>query len=139
MPGWIYGWVGPLNNGRAESLMKSRVLFLSLLIVTTVFAEPQLKKPAFQLAASAKRTLVEKALTLKRGDSYESVTNVLGKPTFDQSLDRKEDGRNIGRGLSYYAVVWEAGLVNVLHDELVVVHLDECGRLKSVYFKVTLE
>jgi hypothetical protein len=95
--------------------------------------------PFFQLDASAKRKLVEKALTLKVGDSFETVTNTLGAPTFDQKLVRKERNEVIGRSLKYYAVVWERGLVNELHDELVDVMLDETDRVRSVLIRVTLD
>ena len=117
---------------------------LILLIAATVGvnAEAQTalsKHPSFQLDAQAKRALVEKATTLKPGDSYESVTNKLGAPTHDKQLARKESSRVIGRSLTYYAVIWEAGLVNELHDELVDVFLDERDRVLSVRIRVTLE
>ena len=95
-------------------------------------------QPEFQIAPSAKRTLVEKAVTLRPGDSYQTVTNALGMPTFDQSLGLK-DGRNIGRGLSYYAVMRKTNLVNELQDERVLVYLDERGRVSAVHIKVMLE
>ena len=132
--------------------MKTTCFFLSLLLVLAQAgcaeksslnppasqpATPQ--RPYFKLTPSAKRLLVEKALTLKQGDPYQSATNALGKPTFDQSLNRKEDGRNIGRSLSYCAVIWESGLVNELEDELISVCLDENGRVSAVLIKVTLE
>ena len=83
--------------------------------------------------------MVEKAITLKVGDSFQTVTNTLGVPTKDQRLARKEDSRAIGRSLKYYAVIWERGLVNELHDELVDVTLDERDRVRSVRIRVALE
>ena len=100
---------------------------------------PSPKHPAFQLDPKAKRFLVEKAVALRPGDSFQSVTNKLGAPTYDQALARKEDSHVVGRSLKYYAVRWEAGLVNELHDELVDVFLDERGRVRSVSIRVTLE
>ena len=101
--------------------------------------EPPPKRPSFQLDAKAKRALVEKAVVLKPGDSYQSVTNRLGTPTYDQALARKEDSRVIGRSLKYYVVRWEADLVNEFYDELVDVFLDEQDRVRSVSVRVTLE
>ena len=115
--------------------MKILALF-TLLLVTTARAE---QHPSFQLDASAKRKLVERATALKVGDSFQTVTNTLGAPTFDQKLARKESSRVIGRSLKYYAVIWERGLVNELHDELVDVTLDEHDRVRSVRITVTLE
>jgi hypothetical protein len=99
---------------------------------------PSAQHPSFELDAKAKRTLVERAVVLKLGDSYQSVTNKLGIPTYDQELARK-DGRVIGRSLKYYLVRWETGLVNELHDELVDVFVDEQGRVRSVLIRATLE
>jgi hypothetical protein len=119
---------------RISQLVKT--LALILLLVTAARAE---QHPSFELDASAKRKLVERAATLKVGDSFQTVTNALGVPTVDQRLARKESSRVIGRSLKYYAVIWERGLVNELHDELVDVMLDEKNRVRSVRIKVTLE
>ena len=119
-------------------------LLLFLLLATsgsmTVGAQsPAPKHPFFQLDSKAKRALVEKASTLKPGDSYQSVTDRLGAPTHDQRVARKESSRVVGRSLSYYAVIWESGLVNELHDELVEVYLDKRDLVRSVHIRVTLE
>ena len=108
----------------------------------SVAVEPQTgspKRPSFQLETQAKRALVEKAASLKAGDSYQTVTNKLGIPTHDQRFARKESSRVIGRSLKYYAVVWESGLVNEIHDEFVDVSLDERDRVRSVRIRVILE
>jgi hypothetical protein len=83
--------------------------------------------------------LVEKAVALKPGDSYQNVTNKLGTPTYDQVLAKKANRRSLGRSLKYSVVTWEAGLVNELSDELVDVVLDERDRVRSVSMRVTLE
>jgi len=120
-----------------------KIFILSLLFMSTaVLAHAQTKastRPSFRMDMSSKHKLVEKAGALIRGDSFQTVIGALGKPTFDLPLVRKEDGRKIGRSLKYYAVVWETGLVNELHDELVDVALDENDRVRSVLIKVTLE
>lgn len=110
--------------------------FIMLLLATVAQAE---RHPSFQLDAAAKRKLVEKATALKIGDSFQTVTNALGAPTFDRKIARKENGRILGRSLKYYAVIWEHGLVNELLDELVDVTLDEKDRVRSVRIRVTLE
>jgi len=115
--------------------MKTLALLL-LMLVMVAYAGQQ---PSFRLDASAKRKLVEKAMALKVGDSFQTVTNALGTPTFDQKLARKESSQVVGRSLDYYVVIWERGLVNELHDELVAVTLDEKDRVRSIHIKVTLE
>jgi hypothetical protein len=119
---------------------------LTLLIAATVGASAEgqttsPKHPSFQLDVQAKRVLVEKATAIKPGDSYQSVTNRLGAPTFDQRLATKHNNpmRVIGRSLKYYLVIWEAGLVSEGHDEFVDVFLDEHDRVRSVHFRLTLE
>jgi len=87
--------------------------------------------------AQAKRALMDKAATLKHGDSYQTVVKLLGAPKSDTGLVRKEDNRVIGRSLKYYAVIWELGSVNELHDQYVDVFLDETDRVKSVTVRVT--
>jgi hypothetical protein len=119
-------------------------IFLCLLLAAAVRVSagsepPSPKHPSFQLDAKAKRLLVEKAVALRPGDSYQSVTNKLGTPTYDQVLARKEDSHVVGRSLKYYAVRWETGLVNELYDQLVDVFLDERDRVRSVSIRVTLE
>jgi hypothetical protein len=115
------------------------ILFATSAIVSAASEQASLKHPSFQLDAKTKRALVEKAMLLKPGDSYQSVTNKLGTPTYDQVLARKENHRVVGRSLKYYVVTWEAGLVNELQDELVDVFLDEQGQVRSVHLRVTLE
>jgi hypothetical protein len=113
-----------------------KTLVLSMLLAIVVRAE---QHPSFQLDASAKRKLVEKATALKVGDSFEVVTNALGLPSLDQKLARKESSRVVWRSLKYYAVIWERELVNEFHDELVDVTMDEKDRVRSVRIRVTLE
>ena len=45
---------------------------------------------------------------------------------------RKESNQIIGRSLKYYAVIWESGLVNEIHDELVDITLDENKRVRGI-------
>lgn len=113
--------------------MKTLALLL-VLLATVAHAEQQ---PSFRLDASAKRKLVEKAMALKVGDSFQTVTNALGKPTYDQIGRTKESGRFISRSLTYYAVIWGRSPVNELLDELVAVTLDEQDRVRSVRIRVT--
>jgi hypothetical protein len=135
----------PAHSGRALSVVAHLMkIFLSFLLaaavsVSTGAESPAPKHPSFQLDAKAKRVMVEKAVALKPGDSYQSVTNRLGTPTYDQALARKEDSHLVGRSLKYYVVRWETGLVNEFYDELVDVFLDEEDRVRSVSIRVTLE
>ena len=115
------------------------LLVLATFMLLPATAADVEQHPSFQLDTSAKRKLVVKTTTLKVGDTFKTVTNVLGVPTFDQKLTHKENGRIFGRSLSYYAVIWERDLVNEFHDELVVVTLDENDRVRSIRIKVTLE
>ena len=117
---------------------------VSLLVAAAAIASAQPpptapKPPWFQLDSQAKRALVEKAVTVKPGDSYQSVTNKLGTPTYDQQLTRKRSSRVVGRSVKYYAVKREEGLMNGRQDELVEVFFDVRDRVQSVQIRVTLE
>ena len=132
-----FSWDGSLRLLRRRIARPVKTLALFMMLVASVARADQ--HPSFQLEASAKRKLVEKATALKVGDSFQVVTNALDVPTFDQKLARKESSRIIGRSLRYYAVIWERGLVNELHDELVDVTVDGKDRVHSVRIRVTLE
>jgi hypothetical protein len=57
----------PVGNGRLQDIISS--------------GRPRTAEST--LDASAKRALVEKAIKLKRGDKYQSVTNALGTPSLE--------------------------------------------------------
>ena len=115
------------------------VLLFGALSASAASESASSNHPSFQLDAQSKRTLVEKAATLKPGDSYQTVVNLLGTTKFDRRLMRKENNRVIGRSLKYYAVIWQSGSVNELHDEYVDVLLDDMDHVKSVTVRVTLD
>src|SRR5689334_13095955 len=114
------------------------VLVFSFLLLAATFARAE-QHPSFQLSAAAKRKLAEKAVALKTGDSFQTVTNALGTPTYDQPLMAKDSREIVGRDLKFYAVISQPGLVNELQDELVDVTLDKAGRVRSVYIRLTLK
>jgi hypothetical protein len=132
----------PLNHTvRLEKSMRVLIPLLIFLLPIPALAAKSFaaaQVPYFQITASEKRALAEKATIIKVGDSYKSVIQELGKPTFDQPLVAKTSDRVIGRNLKYYAVVWENGVVNELNDELVEVFLDESDQVVSVYIRLTL-
>jgi hypothetical protein len=119
-----------------KPLAKATIVCLVALgsAISSVTAAP----PAFQLDAQAKRALVGHALALHAGDTVESVIASLGKPTYDQTLTPKQSSEPIARTLKYYAVVWETGRVNEIHDQLVDIVFDADGRLQRIDIQVSL-
>ena len=110
---------------------------LSLLIVALLGVAPQaftqaIPRPYFQATTEAKQRLVSLTLKIRKGDSAESVIRILGEPTIDQALSRKESDKVVGRELRYYLLRWKNGLVNELHDEMVSVWLDPSNQVKSI-------
>lgn len=95
----------------------------------------QQRPPFFKISPSEKAVLIENAKMMKVGDSYKEVLRLMGNPTFDQPMARKEDSRITGRKLIYYAVIWEDGLVNEKHDEYVALYFNEADRLKEILIK----
>jgi N-acyl-D-aspartate/D-glutamate deacylase len=93
--------------------------------------------PAWSLPDNAKRKLVRNAAKLHVGDSYDKVIATLGKPNYDQRTFAKESPRLIGRSLKYYAVRWDADLVNERHDQLVRIWLDPQDRVRNISIRIT--
>jgi hypothetical protein len=116
--------------------MKTVTILLSLLLAAFVARAEQ--QPSFRLTPAAKRKLAEKAVALKIGDSFQTVTNVLGTATFDQPLLGKDSREIVGRDLKYFAVIWQPGSADESQNELVDVTLDKGGRVRSVYIRLTL-
>ena len=96
------------------------------------------RRPLFELDNSAKRKLVEKVLTLKSGDSFQTITNVLGTPSFN-SMTNAESYKAVGGFLRYDALVVSSytGLSRV-NDELIYLWLDSSNRLTRIEMFVTL-
>src|SRR5579871_6083969 len=117
--------------------MKTLTLLSFLLLATFVTRAGQ--QPSFQLSAAAKRNLAEKAVSLKTGDTFQTVTNTLGMASFDQPLMRKDSTEIVGRDLKYFAVIWLPGSTDELQNELVDITLDKSGRVRSVYIRLTLK
>jgi len=116
--------------------MKTLTL-LSFLFLASIVAQAE-QQPSFRLSAAAKRKLAEKAMALKVGDSFQTVTNALGTASFDQPLLGKDSREIVGRDLKYFAVIWHPGSADESQNELVDVTLDKAGRVRSVYIRITL-
>lgn len=108
---------------------------LSFLILATILARAD--QPSFQLSAAAKRKLAEQAVTLKAGDTFQTVTNALGVASFDQPLLGKDNHEIVGRELRYFAIIWPGA--DESQNELVDVLLDKAGHVRSVYIRITLK
>lgn len=115
------------------------ILLLVLLMLTSATALSGEDKPYFSMSNIEKRKLLENVNNIKTGDTYESVISILGKPTYNQIAMRKENTEKIGRHLSYYAVKWEKDLVNEIHDQFVLISLDNTDRVENIYTKIYIE
>lgn len=70
-----------------HSFMNIRIPFVLLVVTGSVLAQSITDYTRWVARpAGEHRKLVEKAVTLKRGDSYQTVTNALGKPDLDQAF-----------------------------------------------------
>ena len=113
------------------------ITILLALLPSLAFSATE-EKPYFSLNQTELQKLVDKANTVKVGSSYESVISIMGTPTHDSVLMAKQNNEVIGRVLMYYAVNWEKGLVNELHDQLVSIYFEKTDHVKSVNIKVTV-
>jgi len=91
--------------------------------------------PSVSLDIPTKRKLVEKALTLKAGDSFQTVTNTLGQPTTDTNY-----GGDF-HYLDYHMQAWKGERVDDdCHDaEYVRVRVDQSNRIVSVWIRVEMK
>ncbi len=88
------------------------------------------------------RKIVEKAIRLKAGDSYQTVTNALGKPDLDKGFGSNGVGPtqrllhyNLSRGAST-----PLGFDGGFNTRFVQVYLDiKTDRVDSVYIKAVLQ
>lgn len=87
----------------------------------------------------ATRSLVEKAVTIRSGDTRKAVIEILGQPDNDSVLMRKENDEVIGHSLRYDIVRWKRGSVNELHDQYIDVFLDKNNLVKSLSIRVMLD
>jgi hypothetical protein len=118
-----------------------RVLIISTTVAAVCGAgysgESPSQSPAAEPRAQIKRALVEKALGLSVGDSYQTVTNRLGTPTFDTKHQDK-GGRFFGRSLKYSFHSQGTDLLEGPFPESIVVYLDGQGRVRCVTLKATI-
>lgn len=119
------------------------VLLIVLLIVASrpigTFGQERSSEADYRRDPAAARVLVERAVSIKTGDSRTAVLDKLGSPDDDTVLMRKESPEIIGRAMRYDIVKWKRGLVNELHDQYVNVYLDKNGVVKYVVVRATLE
>jgi len=110
-----------------------------MISLTVYSGEPPARGNTPEASTHYKRTLVEKALALKAGDSYQTVTNRLGVPTNDTKHQNK-NGEWIGRSLKYFfdSKGVDEGDADGPFAESVLVFLDGQGRVRHVTLKVTL-
>jgi len=108
-------------------------LFLLVLVAVGVLAQGITHKrpPQVTLDAPTKRKLVEKAVTLKAGDSFQTVTNALGKPTTDTNYG---DDWHI---LEYHIQIWEGAYGE--DAEFLKIRLDKSNRVISIWVRAELK
>jgi hypothetical protein len=115
-----------------------RIFILLLLGACAIYGQDHFRrKPSFELDNSAKRKLVEKALALKSGDSFETITNALGTPSFDSMAS--PGPRKSGGFLRYDALIWRATALVSGIDEFIYFHLNDSNRLRKIEISITLQ
>jgi hypothetical protein len=86
-----------------------------------------------------RRKIVEKAVTLKAGDSYQSVTNALGKPDLDEGFG--SDGKGPTQHILHYNLSRPEGFpIDSDHARFVRVYLDfKTKRVQHIFIKASLQ
>ena len=93
------------------------------------------------LPPAAARKLVEKAVTLKSGDSYQTVTNALGKPDLDQAFGGRSDRPGPAQRCLHYNLFRPEGApLGREPARYVEVYLDfKTERVDSIFIKASLQ
>ena len=134
------GVVRPLNSG-VRRLPDTFVKYIVAIAATTALgalAQVNGQVPDYRRAPAATRLLVERAVSIKTGESKSMVLDRLGIPDRDQVLTRKERPDIVGRAMTYDIVKWKRGAVNALHDEYVSVWLNPKDMVESVTIRADL-
>jgi hypothetical protein len=115
--------------------MKRIAVVLSVLAATGAFGQQPRATSGPKLDAGAKRAFVEKALSLRAGDSRETVIERLGKPAIDRTTTMSGN-RTLARTLKYYVRTGAPG--GAALDEYIDVYLDKSNRVDGIYLSVEL-
>lgn len=121
--------------------MKKLIPFVLLVGVAAALAQSITHRTKFvSRPAGEARRLVEKAVTLKAGDSYQTVTNALGKPDLDQGFGGRSDRPGPAQRLLHYNLSRPEGTpLGGEHAMFVQVYLDfKSERVDSIFIKASL-
>jgi len=113
--------------------MKPTLLFLLVAAAAAALAQgiTHRNPPSVSLDGPTKRKLVEKALTLRAGDSFQTATNTLGTPTTNTNY-----GGDF-HYLDYHMQAWQRERVDDSREaEYVRVRVDQSNRVVSVWIRV---
>lgn len=79
-----------------------------------------------------RKTFLVNVVKVNLGDSRKKVIEILGKPTNDQVMMRKENREIIGRDIDYYFKRYEEGLVNEKYDRVISFYFDKEDKLTKI-------
>lgn len=116
-------------------------LFLTIGTVAAVAQSITERTKFVSLSRAATRNLLEKAVTLKKGDSYQTVTNALGKPDLDGTGGFRSDRPGpASRVLQYNVSRPEGASFDNQHASYVTVSLDfKTDLVTSIFIKTSFE
>ena len=121
--------------------MKTFIALLAIGIVAAVAQSITERTKFVSLSGAATRKLLQTAVTLKKGDSYQTVTNALGKPDLDQSGGFRSDRPGpTSRILQYNVSRPEGASFGNEHAYYVTVSLDfKTDLVTSIFIKTSFE
>jgi len=77
-----------------------------------------------------------RAADLRAGMDKSSVLKLMGKPSAERALVRKETGESFGSELKYYVYKADPGLVNEKTDRGLSLFFDDSGRLSDAFTNI---
>jgi hypothetical protein len=93
-------------------------------------------RPYLQMSDKEKRTLIDNVKKIQLGDKRKQVEALLGKPSEDYPVSRKENNKPIGRLVKYYVLKLDKDLVNEKYDRYVLFQFDNNDSLKKIFSDV---
>jgi hypothetical protein len=117
--------------------------FLIFALSTIVAAPPLMasgssQPAAFALNAPTRRALTEKAVSFQRGESYDAVIRLMGRPTAEREFHFSKPRQFAGRLVQYWLVHERSGDSLGSTDQYIFFRFDTHQRLMQTDIRVSL-
>ena len=89
-------------------------------------------RPYFQMSDQERKSLIDNVKKVRLGDKRQQVEALLGKPSEDYLVRRKENNKPLGRFVKYYVLKLSKNLANDKYDQDVLFRFDNNDSLQKI-------